>query len=82
VGIVFDSVAAARPIPGVAAVALGLGAPVVEQRLVWRAGDRSDAIALLVDLVRAQLAGAPAAPATPPASAAEQVELPADDVLG
>ena len=52
VGIVFDSVAAARPIPGVAYVELGTGAPPVGQWLVWRRDEQSAALRLFVELIR------------------------------
>jgi len=77
VGIVFDAVAAARPIPGLTVVGLGLGAPLVAQHLVWRATDRNDAIALLVELVGERVAAHDVA-----GSAPEQVELTVDDVPG
>jgi len=84
VGIVFDSVAAARPIPGVAYLSLGLGAPLVERRLVWRADDRSPAITEFVGLVRERVTAPKTtrAPRSPGALPGEQVELAVDDVLG
>ena len=86
VGIVFDSVAAARPIPGVAYLSLGLGAPLVERCLVWRADDRSPAIREFVALVRERVT-APETATNPPSALAgalpaEQVEVAVDDVLG
>jgi DNA-binding transcriptional LysR family regulator len=61
VGLVFDSVGAGRPIPGVSYVALGPGAPRFERRLVWRRDERSRALAQFVDLARAQLVEPPRA---------------------
>ncbi len=85
VGIVFDSVAAARPIPGVSYLPLGLGAPLVERWLVWRCrrpltGDHR------VRRARARARHRTrdhSAVATAPAGAlpGEQVELAVDDVL-
>ena len=61
VGIVFESMAAARPIPGVSFVRLGSGAPVAEQRLVWRKDEQHRALQMLVELTRAHMgeSGAP-----------------------
>jgi len=86
VGIVFDSVAAARPIPGVTYVSLGRGAPLAERRLVWHADEGSPAITEFVALVRdrtttpktARGASGQVGGSLP----GEQVQLAVDDVLG
>ena len=81
VGIVFDSVAEARAIPGVSYLPLGLGAPLLERRLVWRADDRDPALLEFVALVRERVSRAPVAGPSAAESAAEEVELAVDDVL-
>jgi DNA-binding transcriptional LysR family regulator len=62
VGVLFESVAAARPIDGVRCVALR-DAPAVPKTLVWRADDRSELLgAFIAALCRRSRSSDPAAP--------------------